>query len=397
MAGVSKRLWLSVVILCVLQNQHQVRGSCPDQDKSLKRWSSDASWPDGKKPGLNDEVNIDSAILLDESPPELHHITIQPNGRLVWSQEGDFNLTLKHILVFGSMEIGSEDCTFKRKTHILLRGMRGQYSISIGEHLFGEKFIGIAPGGTLEIHGEKKLSWTKLTKTVPKLIPSNGLVFNHQDSSSAKMNSRKAGIVVYAFDHINARVMSSRFYDIGSIPRLSRTDSSDLTRFINDVPHDEIIALALNQNVEHPAVDLKPVFRALRGLGFNLEYEITHGHSNDAVVFIAQKGHPHNTKQALSPYVKTDFQHATATLTVGNHRYSIESFIDNANSDNSRVDFRVTSVAASHPILNLLDDVSTWNPGKKLKAQMYWLLLKPSKFIIFEKTSLLVILNIRKR
>lgn len=32
---------------------------------------------------------------------------------------------------------------------------------------FGEKFIGVEAGGVLELHGEKKLSWTKLIKTVP--------------------------------------------------------------------------------------------------------------------------------------------------------------------------------------------------------------------------------------
>ena len=31
---------------------------------------------------------------------------------------------------------------------------------------FGQKFIGVNMGGTLEIHGKDKKSWSQLTKTV---------------------------------------------------------------------------------------------------------------------------------------------------------------------------------------------------------------------------------------
>lgn len=31
---------------------------------------------------------------------------------------------------------------------------------------FGLKYIGVGPGGTLELHGQKKLSWTFLNKTL---------------------------------------------------------------------------------------------------------------------------------------------------------------------------------------------------------------------------------------
>lgn len=38
-------------------------------------------------------------------------------------------------------------------------------------------------GGTLELHGRDKLSWTKLTKTVTKLSVGEGLYFKHQVGS----------------------------------------------------------------------------------------------------------------------------------------------------------------------------------------------------------------------
>lgn len=44
----------------------------------------------------------------------------------------------------------------------------------------GDKFIVVADGGTMEIHGKKKLPWTKLTRTVPKLTDKNGILFDHR-------------------------------------------------------------------------------------------------------------------------------------------------------------------------------------------------------------------------
>lgn len=44
----------------------------------------------------------------------------------------------------------------------LALGNQGDLSIP----LFGEKFIGVEAGGTLELHGEGKLSWTKLQGTI---------------------------------------------------------------------------------------------------------------------------------------------------------------------------------------------------------------------------------------
>ena len=40
--------------------------------------------------------------------------------------------------------------------------------------------IVVADGGTIEIHGQKKLPWTKLVRTVPKLSNKNGLLYDHK-------------------------------------------------------------------------------------------------------------------------------------------------------------------------------------------------------------------------
>lgn len=59
-------------------------------------------------------------------------------------------------------------------------GRRGEFSFR--DHIdmeIGDKFIVVADGGTIEIHGQKKLPWTKLTRTLPKLSAKNGILFDH--------------------------------------------------------------------------------------------------------------------------------------------------------------------------------------------------------------------------
>lgn len=62
-----------------------------------------------------------------------------------------------------------------------ISGGRGEYHVK--DHLgmtIGGKVIVVADGGTIEIHGQKKLPWTKLTRTLPKLTGKNGMLFEHQ-------------------------------------------------------------------------------------------------------------------------------------------------------------------------------------------------------------------------
>ena len=55
-----------------------------------------------------------------------------------------------------------------------LLGNRGDYELEVGP-----KVLLVASGGTLELHGRKKLSWTKLDKTVRKVDNSDALLYDH--------------------------------------------------------------------------------------------------------------------------------------------------------------------------------------------------------------------------
>ena len=62
----------------------------------------------------------------------------------------------------GSLVIGSENCVFTTETGIAFTGEIGP-DTSMGHYTKG---LAVEAGGSLEIHGQKKLAWTRLTQTL---------------------------------------------------------------------------------------------------------------------------------------------------------------------------------------------------------------------------------------
>ena len=62
----------------------------------------------------------------------------------------------------GSLVIGSENCVFTAETEIAFTGEIGP-DTSMGHYTKG---LAVEAGGVLEIHGQKKLAWTRLTQTL---------------------------------------------------------------------------------------------------------------------------------------------------------------------------------------------------------------------------------------
>src|ERR1700687_727689 len=132
---------------------------------SAKRWSDAATWPDKKVPGKDAIVTIgrDMDVVLDVTPPALHGLTI--NGKLSFADNKDLELTTEWIMVHGELEIGTEA---KPHTH--------QATITLTDNFKDEDFGGMGGndrsdrgimlmGGTLNLHGNRTNSWTKLSKT----------------------------------------------------------------------------------------------------------------------------------------------------------------------------------------------------------------------------------------
>ena len=134
-----------------------------------KRWSDAATWPDKKVPGKDAVVTIerDMNVVLDVSPQPLHGLTI--NGKLSFADDKDLELTTEWIMVHGELEIGTEA---KPHTH--------QATITLTDNVKDEDISGVGGttdrvdrgillmGGTLNLHGNRTNSWTKLSSTAER-------------------------------------------------------------------------------------------------------------------------------------------------------------------------------------------------------------------------------------
>jgi len=132
---------------------------------AASRWSDPATWPGGRVPAAGDKVTIERGkeVLLDVSPPALGGMLIQ--GTLRFADTSDLELTTEWIMVHGELAIGSEAGPF---TH--------QATITLTDNVKGEDFGGMGGndrsdrgimmmGGTLNLHGNRTNSWTKLSET----------------------------------------------------------------------------------------------------------------------------------------------------------------------------------------------------------------------------------------
>jgi cell migration-inducing and hyaluronan-binding protein len=123
-------------------------------------WSNPATWPGRKVPGPGDTVTIESGknVLLDVSPPSLGGLHIE--GKLSFSDKADIELPTQWIMLHGELEIGTEAKPHTRKATITLT------ENTPGKELDGMGVRGIMlSGGTLNLHGDRTNSWTKLAAT----------------------------------------------------------------------------------------------------------------------------------------------------------------------------------------------------------------------------------------
>ncbi len=125
------------------------------------RWSDAATWPDRRVPRAGDKVTIAAGkdVVLDVSPPALGSLTI--DGKLSFANNRDLELTTEWIMLHGELEIGTEARPHTRKATITLTNTVPDEEPMKG---MGDRGIMIS-GGTLNLHGDRKHTWTKLTQT----------------------------------------------------------------------------------------------------------------------------------------------------------------------------------------------------------------------------------------
>src|SRR4051794_31714901 len=130
------------------------------------KWSDPATWPNRKVPVAGDKVTIDAGkeVVLDVNTPALGGVTI--DGKLSFADSADVELTTEWIMLHGELEIGTEKSPHTRKATITFTNNVKDEDISGVGGTTDKVDRGIMlMGGTLNLHGNKTNTWTKLSNT----------------------------------------------------------------------------------------------------------------------------------------------------------------------------------------------------------------------------------------
>jgi hypothetical protein len=130
------------------------------------RWSDPAAWPDQRVPRAGDKVTIAAGkeVILDVSPPALAGLAI--DGKLTFANNADLELTTEWIMLHGELEIGTEARPHTRKATITFTNNVKDEDISGTGGTNDRVDRGIMlMGGTLNLHGDRTHTWTRLAQT----------------------------------------------------------------------------------------------------------------------------------------------------------------------------------------------------------------------------------------
>lgn len=160
-------------------------------------------------------------------------------GLLVFGdhKDGSRNITLRtrYILIKdgGALHIGAEKCRYASKATIALYGKSDE-----GESMptFGKKFIGVEAGGTLELHGAQKASWTLLART----LHASGLTYG----AYAFEKNFSRGLNVRVIDQDTAKILESERFDTHEYHNESRR----LQEFLRAQDPGRIVAIAVGDS-----------------------------------------------------------------------------------------------------------------------------------------------------
>ncbi|XP_041649149.1 cell migration-inducing and hyaluronan-binding protein [Cheilinus undulatus] len=217
------------IVLVAVLLLPRIQAVCPDQEPGLQPWM----------PGHSEDhrvtIGYGRKVLLTSSAT-VHSITILNGGKLVIADTSrPILLRTKHILIGnkGELHIGSPDCPYKGNLTISLFG---RLDDSDQEHsYFGRKYIGVGTGGTLEIHGKKKLSWTFLNKTLrPGESSINTYLFQRSWG--------KRGIIVHVINPKTGKVLHIDRFDTYR----SKDESRRLSKYLDGVDLGLILVLVVN-------------------------------------------------------------------------------------------------------------------------------------------------------
>uniref|UniRef100_A0AAQ5ZQC8 hyaluronoglucosaminidase n=1 Tax=Amphiprion ocellaris TaxID=80972 RepID=A0AAQ5ZQC8_AMPOC len=233
--------FLTLILVLSLTSGDVLDENCPDHNPSLSSWS----------PGHQAEkavvVRKGNLFRLDASATFLS-LTIQSGGRVVFADnaDGSKNITLRthYILIEegGELHIGAPKCRYRSHAAIALMGRSDNKAVPEVPGL-GHKFIGVKGGGTLELHGTERVSWSLLTRSIPASgLATGGYAFQRNFSR---------GINLRVVDQDTAAVLVCERYDTHE----SRNDSRRLTQLLRSLPAGRIVTLAVGDSAVKNLLD----------------------------------------------------------------------------------------------------------------------------------------------
>src|SRR6188474_1608142 len=158
-------LLMSLISVSLLVSVFTIVQAQSPAAKAMK-WSDPATWPNRKVPVAGDKVTIDAGkeVVLDVNTPALSGVTV--NGKLSFANNRDLELTTEWIMLHGELEIGTEKAPHTRKATITFTNNVKDEDISGVGGTTDKVDRGIMlMGGTLNLHGDRTNTWTKLSAT----------------------------------------------------------------------------------------------------------------------------------------------------------------------------------------------------------------------------------------
>ncbi|CAH1264696.1 TMEM2 [Branchiostoma lanceolatum] len=316
---------------------------CPDVDSTLTPWNP------GHDPTAQVVVGGGQNFLL-QSSATFYSLEIRDGGRVVFADLGsrsdaEIVLRARDVTVGegGEFHIGSETCPYQGKATVSLYGRSDDNVNSTKQFL-------VTSGGTLEIHGQRKVAWTQLAQTVPQ----GGLPKGPYSWDSA-LDGWQRGINVRVIDEISSAVVDSANFDTW----ISEDHSRSLATFLDQIPTGKIVALAtMDEAVSNLEDSAKERLRALGSV------EVDSLKAREPWALVAVKGDPGAAVEQRIPY--TDAQSTgTATVTVTFNGF-FGDFDVIVSSEWLGGSARCTFSVGRHGdgyVINLKDDVSSWQPG----------------------------------
>ncbi|XP_062936600.1 inactive cell surface hyaluronidase CEMIP2 isoform X2 [Cynocephalus volans] len=340
--------FVALAVILGISSKYAPDENCPDQNPRLRNWDP------GQDPAKHVVIKEGDMFRLT-SDVTVNSIVIQDGGLLVFGDDkgGSRNITLRtrYILIRdgGMLHIGAEKCRYKSKATIALYGRSDE-----GESMptFGKKFIGVEAGGTLELHGERKTSWTLLVRT----LHSSGLPFGSYTFEKDFLR----GLNVRVIDRDTAKILEIAKFDTHEYHNESRR----LEEFLRVQDPGRIVAIAVGDSAAKSLlqgtiqmIQERLGSKLIQGLGYRQAWALVGVIDGGSTSCNESVRNYENHSSGGKALAQREF------YTVDGQKFSVTAYSEWIEGV-SLSGFQVEVVDGVK--LHLLDDVSGWKPGDQI-------------------------------